>query len=139
MLPGRPRGQIAQLATIPVIFPYGYGGSQDASILLPVGFLKFRQDTESEADRMAVSITAAAGYDPEGLARYIGRVQQDSAQRSLFQAYPLRDERVQAIEQAIQALPVRTYESSGDFAEIQEELRRAVPPAPPKPRPTLQR
>jgi predicted Zn-dependent protease len=51
-----------------------------------VGFLKFRQDTESEADRTAVSITAAAGYDPEGLAHYIGRVQQDSAQRSRFQA-----------------------------------------------------
>jgi predicted Zn-dependent protease len=136
------RGQTAQLATIPLIFSgglYGYGGSQDAGILLPVGFLRFRQDTESEADRMAVSITAAAGYDPEGLASYIGRVQQDSAQRLRFQAYPLRDERMQAIEQAIQALPVKTYASSGNFAQIQEEVRRAVPPAPPKPKPTLQR
>jgi len=55
-------------------------------------------------------------------------------------AYPLRDERVKAIEQAIQALPTKNYASSGDFARIQEEVRPALPPAPrPLKPPTLQR
>jgi hypothetical protein len=46
---------------------------------------------------------------------------------------------VRAIEHAIQALPVTTYTSSRNFAQIQEEVRRAQAPAPPKPKPTLQR
>jgi hypothetical protein len=87
-----------------------------------------------------VGITSVAGYDPEGLARYIGRAQQDPPAQALFWVYPFRDERVKAIEQAIQALPAKNYASSGDFARIQEEVRPALPPAPrpPKP-PTLQR
>ena len=74
------KGQIAQLGTIPLIFwvgMVGYGGSQGASVLLPVGFRQFQKAMESEADVLAVGIASAAGYDPEGLARYVGRVQQD--------------------------------------------------------------
>jgi len=135
------KAQIAQLGTIPLIFMAGYGGSQGASVLLPVGFRQFQKAMESEADVLAAGIASAAGYDPEGLARYVGRVQQDPAQPAASQAaYPLRDERVKAIEQAIQALATKNYASSGDFARIQEEVRPALPPAPrPLKPPTLQR
>jgi beta-barrel assembly-enhancing protease len=142
------RGQIAQQATIPLIFwggwnGYGwngYGPSQDSPVLLPVGMLISQKAYESEADRLAVSMTAAAGYDPEGLARYVGRVQ-DPPQRSssVFSAFPPREKRVRSIEQAIQALPATSYYASGDFARIQEEVRRALPPPPTRPKPTLQR
>lgn len=131
------KAQIAQLGTIPLIFMAGYGGSQGASMLLPVGFRQFQKAMESEADVLAVGIASAAGYDPEGLARYVRRVQQDPAQPAASQAaYPMRDERVKGIEQAMQALPAKTYAAFGDFARIQEEVRPALPPAP---RPTLQR
>jgi predicted Zn-dependent protease len=135
---------IAQAATIPLIFSggwNGYGPSQDSSVLLPVGMLQIQKAFESEADRLAVGIASAAGYDPEGLSSYIGRVQQDPVQpvSSRLLAFPPREDRVQTIEKAIQALPAKSYAASGDFAQIQDEVRRAVPPALPKPKPTLQR
>ena len=103
-------------------------------MLLPLGMLQFQKAMESEADRLAVRMTAAAaGYDPEGLARYVGRVQDPpQGSSSLFFAFPPREQRMQAIEQMIQALPAKGY-ASGDFARIQEEVRRALPPPAPKP------
>ena len=135
------QAQVGQ-STIPLIFSgsLGYGGDQGA--LIPVGMLQSRRANESEADLLAVQITATAGYDPEGLARYIGRVQKDEGRlsddgrdlSSLFSIMPPRDQRVQAIEQRIQALPPQNYVlSSSDFARIQEEVRRALPPNPPPP------
>jgi hypothetical protein len=97
--------------------------------------LQSQRANESEADVLAVGIAAAAGYDPEGLARYVGRVQEDPTSPAKS-GFPPRDQRKQAIEQAIQALPARDYGEPGDFAGIQDELRHALPP-PPKP-PTLQ-
>src|ERR1700676_267526 len=51
------RGEIANLATIPLIFMggwTGYGIQQAASILVPVGFLKFSRGFESEADMLGL-------------------------------------------------------------------------------------
>ena len=72
------------------------------------------------------------------MASYVGRVQEDPVQPAMS-GFPPRDQRIKVIEQAIQALPAKTYTSSGDFAQIQEEMRRAQAPAPLKPKPTLQR
>ena len=135
------KGALAQQGTIPLIFASGwsgYGTDQGPAALVPVGMRMFQRGMESEADMLTVRITSAAGYDPEGLARYIGRVQQDPVLPAKFPAsYPLRDERVQAIDQAIQTLPAQSYSESGDFARIQDEVRRALPP--PAPKPALQR
>jgi predicted Zn-dependent protease len=133
------KGDIAHLATTPLIFwggLAGYGADQNAAEMLPIGFLQFQKAMESEADALAVKMTSSAGYDPEGLARYVGRVQQDGPQPRLS-GIPPRADRVRSIERAIQALPARNYSVSGDLARIQEEVRRLMPP-PPKP-PTLQR
>jgi beta-barrel assembly-enhancing protease len=137
------KGEIAQQATIPLIFigSVGYGGTPGAGLVLPVGMLQFQRQNESEADRIAVNIASSAGYDPAGLAQYIGRVQQDPppAQRAMLAVFPPRDSRVQSIEKAIQALPAQTYAASGNFARIQEEVRRTLPPPSNTPKPTLQR
>lgn len=136
------KAAIAQQATIPLIFAggwSGYGADQSQAALVPVGMLQFQRAMESEADILAVRITSAAGYDPEGLARYIGRVQQDPAQPvpPATSALPSRDQRLRAMNQALQALPAQSYAASGDFAGLQGEVRRALPP--PAPKPTLQR
>ncbi|MBV8846922.1 MAG: M48 family metalloprotease [Bryobacterales bacterium] len=133
------RAAIAQQATIPLVFvggSNGYGPSQGDNLLLPVGMLQFQRAFESEADMLAVGIALAAGYDPHGLASYVGRVQEDPQQASMS-GFPRRDTRILRIEQAIQGLQAKTYTSSGEFAQIQEEVRRRQPPAPPNP--TLQR
>src|ERR1700726_5275532 len=51
------RGQIANLASIPLIFMggwAGYGIRQAASVLVPVGFLRFSRGFESEADMLGL-------------------------------------------------------------------------------------
>jgi beta-barrel assembly-enhancing protease len=133
------KAEIGQLGTdnFPLIFVAG--NSPQNGPLIPVGFLQFQRANESEADRIAVSMAAAAGYDPEGLARYIGREQQHLAFR-IASALPPRDDRVQSMERAIQALPQRTYAPSSDeFGRVQEDLKRLLPPPSPAKPPTLQR
>jgi predicted Zn-dependent protease len=56
---------------------------------VPMGMLAFQRAMEGEADYLAVKAMAAAGYDPAGLASYVGRVQ--AAPGSTGDALPPRD------------------------------------------------
>ncbi len=66
---------------------------------------------------------AGAGFDPQGLASYLERVQPPlSGLRKTFDPLPGRVERVRAIKGAIAKLPARTYEEGGQFAEVQAQV-----------------
>lgn len=117
------RGQIANRASIPLIFVVGWSGGCSEAISLPVGFLAMHRNDELEADALAVQTIARAGLDPGALERYIGRTQTQPT--GVFSLLPSRDQRVAAMHLVCERLPVLDYEvTSGEFFAIQQEVIR---------------
>src|ERR1035437_5130373 len=107
------RGQMMNQASMPLIMMGGWNGyaiRQGSALAVPLGFLSFQRKNELESDQLAVGILAAAGYDPQALARYIERVQPaDPPVRNAMTPYPDKDQRLAALQAAIEQLPPATY------------------------------
>ncbi|HYL75542.1 MAG TPA: M48 family metallopeptidase [Bryobacteraceae bacterium] len=106
------RGEIANLATIPLIFMggwTGYGIRQAASILVPVGFLKFSRGFESEADMLGLEYMYKAGYDPTAFVDFFEKIEtlekrKPGTMSKVFSSHPMTDDRVRAAQKNIQDL-----------------------------------
>lgn len=90
---------------------------------VPMGMLAFQRATEAEADYWAVKAMAAAGYDPSGLASYVGRAQAAHHSRGAFETLPSRDQRVAAIQAEVRQLPAGKYGAGEEFARVQAEVK----------------
>ena len=117
-------GEQGQLASIPLIFMGGAIGD-DEHLLVPVGLLNAQRTGELGADRVAVSMMAAAGYDPHALYNYIERTQlQDANYQEEFSSLPSRTVRLSNLNQMIQNLPAaQSRVDDRDFQVIQQEVR----------------
>ncbi len=73
------RGEIAQVASIAPLIVLGgwagYGAYQAMSVIVPMGFLKFNRNFESEADKLGLEYIYKAGYDPEAFVDFFEKVQ----------------------------------------------------------------
>ena len=106
------RGEIANLATIPLIFMggwAGYGIRQAASILIPVGFLKFSRGFESEADMLGLEYMYKTGYDPTAFVDFFEKIQslekkKPGTMAKVFSTHPPTDDRIQAAQKNIQTI-----------------------------------
>lgn len=106
------RGEIANLATIPLIFMggwTGYGIQQAASILIPVGFLKFSRGFESEADMLGLEYMYKAGYDPTAFVDFFEKIEtlekrKPGTMAKVFSTHPMTDDRIRAAQKNIQDL-----------------------------------
>jgi predicted Zn-dependent protease len=116
------------------------GPGAAGSVLVPVGFLKEQRNYELEADRDAVRLMSAAGFDPRALLDYVARMQPPPSLRP--SALPDRNVRIQNLEQAIQRVPHAESMPRDGFRAIQKQVATLIPaeasPAPLKP-PTLKR
>jgi len=121
------QGQTANFATIPLILMGGWTGfavGRNGTMAIPRGFLDAHRNFELDADRIAAEKMSAAGYDPEGLARYIEREQPpDPPQPKPYSPLPERAARVAAIRAMATG---RTYPPHPDFPGLQDELRRRL-------------
>ena len=112
-------------ATIPLI-----GGGCPGGLPVPVAFLASQRSAELEADVLAVQTLARAGFDPNGLVRYVERVQvQSTGQTSkAYSPIPDRDERMAALSATIQKLPKVDYAvaPTDEFATARHEARRLM-------------
>lgn len=108
------RGEIANLANIPV------KGDQAADQVMQIGFATYTRRFELEADKVAIGILAATGYDPEVVFLYLGRSTVYSSKMSeIFSVHPTSARRLQAVNAARVELSSRIYSAAtGDFDEI---------------------
>ncbi len=106
------RGTIANFATIPLIFMggwTGYGVRQAASVLVPIGFLKFSRAFESEADLLGLEYMYKTGYDPTSFVDFFEKIQtlekrKPGTMSKVFSTHPLTDDRIKTAQKNIQEL-----------------------------------
>ncbi len=106
------RGQLVNLATIPLIFMggwTGYGIQQGASVLIPIGFLSFSRGMESEADLLGLQYLYKSGYDPTAFVDFFEKIQSLEKKRpgtmsKVFSTHPLTDDRIATAQKNIQEI-----------------------------------
>ena len=127
------RGEIAQLATIPLIFMggwTGYGIRQAASVAIPVGFLSFSRGFESEADLLGLEYMYKTGYDPGGFVDFFEKIQALEKKKpgtlsKVFSTHPLTADRIETAQKNIQAYLKERPEyvvTTSEFADVKGRL-----------------
>jgi len=112
------RAQYANLATIPLIFVGSWGIYEAASmalnLALPLTFMKFSRNFESEADFLGVQYMYKAGYDPQAFITFFEKIEAKNKKQpgilgKAFASHPPTPERI---------------------AKTQEEIRKILPTRP---------
>jgi beta-barrel assembly-enhancing protease len=129
------RGQLMQLASIPLIFVgggIGYAAQSLASMAIPMGFLRFARGFESEADFLGVEYLYKAGYDPQALTSFFEKIQAMEKHKpgtlsKTFETHPQTPDRIAKTQNEINTLlpPEPEYKlDSSEFQDIKERLAR---------------
>jgi|HubBroStandDraft_5_1064220.scaffolds.fasta_scaffold13182_2 predicted Zn-dependent protease len=129
------RGQLMQLASIPLIFVgggIGYAAQSLASMAIPMGFLRFARGFESEADFLGVEYLYKAGYDPQALSSFFEKIQAMEKHKpgtlaKTFETHPQTPDRIAKTQDEINTLlpPEPEYKlDTSEFEDIKERLAR---------------
>jgi predicted Zn-dependent protease len=135
------RQQLADIATIPLIFMggwIGYGTRQAASLGGPMGMLAFDRGFEEEADLLGIQYLYKAGYDPVAMVSMFERMNSQERKKpgaiaKLFATHPATGGRIvktqKNIEELLAARPEYVVTTS-EFEERKTDLARALAPSP---------
>jgi predicted Zn-dependent protease len=127
------RGNIANIATIPLIFMggwTGYGIRQAVSILIPMGFLAFSRAFEQEADLLGLQYMYKAGYDPNGFVDFFERLESMEKRKpgtlaKAFRSHPPTGDRITTAQKNIGELLKEKPEyviTTSEFEDIKDRL-----------------
>ena len=131
------RGQVANWASLPLIFMGGWGGyaaRQAAGLAVPLTFLKYSRDFEREADRLGVQYLYQAGYDPAALVDFFEKLEALEKERpgtmaELFRSHPVAAERITRTQKNIQELVAGRAEfvvTTSEFGEVRGRLEKLL-------------
>jgi predicted Zn-dependent protease len=103
------KGQIVNLASIPLIFLggwAGYGIRQGASLLVPMGFLQFSREYEKQADYLGLQYLYKTGYDPVAFVDFFEKIEtlqkrKTGAVAKMFSTHPITGDRIAASQKEI--------------------------------------
>jgi len=127
------RGNIAQLATIPLIFVgggIGYGIYQAAGIGVPLTFMKFQRNFEAQADYLGVQYLYAAGYDPKAFPQFFEKIEAMEKKKpgfvaKAFESHPPTPARMEATQKEIATIlpPKPQYVvDTSEFEDVKARL-----------------
>jgi predicted Zn-dependent protease len=126
------RGQLLQLASIPLIFVgggIGYAAQSLAGFAIPMGFLRFTRSFESEADFLGVEYLYKAGYDPQALTSFFEKVKglekhKPGTLAKTFDTHPQTPDRIAKTQDEINTLLPAAQEYKVDTSEFQDVKER---------------
>jgi predicted Zn-dependent protease len=150
------RAQYAQMATIPLVFVGSWGIYEAASmainLALPITFLKFSRNFESEADYLGVQYMYKTGYDPQAFVTFFEKIEaknkkQPGTLARAFSSHPPTPERITKAQEEIRRILPSQPEyvlSTSEFDSVKARLasiqnrKKALPATDPN-KPTLRK
>jgi predicted Zn-dependent protease len=129
------RGEIANYATLPLIFMGGWAGyaiQSAASAIIPIGFLKFSRGFEGEADQLGLQYMYKTGYDPTAFVEFFERIEtlektKPGTLSRVFSTHPMTQDRIKAaqlnIQQNLETRPEYVLNTS-EFMDVKARLAR---------------
>ena len=129
------RGEIIDLASIPLIFMGGWTGyaiRQGLGIAIPLGFLQFSQAFEREADFLGLQYLYKTGYDPTAFVDFFEKMQSLEKKKpgtltKVFSTHPMTDSRIKTAQNEIQKILVAKPEyvvNTSEFNDVKSRLMR---------------
>jgi predicted Zn-dependent protease len=126
-----------EIGSIPmVIFAQGswtgYGVYETAQLAMPLTFLEFSREYETEADYLGIQYMYRAGYDPQGMVTIFEKLaalekHKPGAISKAFSDHPATPERIAAVEHEVATiLPARPeyLVTTSEFDQVKERLAR---------------
>jgi len=126
------RGQIMNLASIPLIFVgggIGYAARSLAGLAVPMGFLSFTRGFESDADYLGVQYLYKSGYDPQALTSFFEKIKAMEKHKpgtlaKAFATHPQTPDRIARTQEEINTLLPPEAEYKVDTSEFEEVKAR---------------
>jgi beta-barrel assembly-enhancing protease len=134
------RGEIINLASIPLIFAGGLPGyaiRQGLGLAVPLGFLSFSRAFEREADYLGLQYLYKAGYDPTSFVDFFEKIQSLEKKKpgtlsKVFSTHPLTDDRIRSAQAEIQKILVAKPEyvvNTSEFDDVRTRLAKLNNPS----------
>ncbi len=127
------RGQLAGIASVPLIFVggwAGYGAWQGANLAIPLCFLNFSRAFEREADYLGLQYLYKAGYDPTSFVDFFEKLQSMETRKpgsvsKAFSTHPMTDDRIKAAQEEIRRILIAKPEyvvNTSEFNDVKKRL-----------------